>query len=93
MGVQGLALWGGSFRGGNTEGTDETGPRVACVHAQPLQSCLTLCDPMDWSVPGSSFYGIFQGKNTGVGCQALLQGIFLTQGSNLWRLLRLLHRR
>ena len=30
------------------------------------------------------------GKNTGVGCHALLQGIFLTQGSNLW-LLRLLH--
>ena len=31
------------------------------------------------------------GKNTGVSCHALLQGIFLTQGSNL-HLLRLLHR-
>ena len=30
------------------------------------------------------------GKNTGVGCHALLQGIFLTQGLNL-RLLHLLH--
>ena len=30
------------------------------------------------------------GKNTGVGCRALLQGIFLTQGSNL-HLLHLLH--
>ena len=30
------------------------------------------------------------GKNAGAGCRALLQGIFLTQGSNL-RLLRLLH--
>ena len=30
------------------------------------------------------------GKNTGVGCHALLQGIFLTQGSNL-HLLGLLH--
>ena len=30
------------------------------------------------------------GKNTGVGCHALLQGIFPTQGSNLC-LLRLLH--
>ena len=29
-------------------------------------------------------------KNTGVGCHALLQGIFLTQGSNLY-LLQLLH--
>ena len=25
----------------------------------------------------------FSGKNTGVGCYFLLQGIFLTQGSNL----------
>ena len=32
-----------------------------------------------------------QGKNTGVGCHALLQGIFLTQGSNP-HLLRLLYR-
>ena len=31
-----------------------------------------------------------QGKNTGEGCHALLQGIFPTQGSNP-RLLRLLH--
>ena len=32
----------------------------------------------------------FSGKNTGVGCNFLLQGIFLTQGSNL-RLLCLLY--
>ena len=32
----------------------------------------------------------FSRKNTGVGCHALLQGIFLTQGSNP-RLLKLLH--
>ena len=25
----------------------------ACVYAQSLQSCLTLCNPMDWSLPGS----------------------------------------
>ena len=24
------------------------------------QSCLTLCNPMDWSPPGSSVHGIFQ---------------------------------
>ena len=30
----------------------------------------------------SSVYGIFLGKNIGVGCHALLQGIFPTQGSN-----------
>ena len=26
------------------------------------QSCLTLCDPTDYSVPGSSIYGIFQAR-------------------------------
>ena len=49
----------------------------ACMlsHFSCVRPCETLCD---WSVPGSSFYGIFQGKNTAVGCQALLQEIFLT---------------
>ena len=46
------------------------------------QSCLTLCDPMDYSLPGSSVHGIFPGKNTGVDCHFRLQGIFLTQGLN-----------
>ena len=55
--------------------------QVACVSAEWLQLCLTLCDPMNcvahqvplcpWNSPE---------KNTGVGCRALLQGIFLTQG-------------
>ena len=30
------------------------------VHAQSLQLCPTLCDPMDCSLPGSSVHGIFQ---------------------------------
>ena len=47
-----------------------------------IQSCLTLCDPMDWSPPASSVHEDSPGKNTGVGCHALLQGIFPTQGSN-----------
>ena len=47
-----------------------------------IQSCLTLCDPMDCSPPGSSIHGESPGKNTGVSCQALLQGIFPTQESN-----------
>ena len=46
------------------------------------QSCLTLSNPMDCSLPGSSVHGDSPGKNTGVGCHALLQGIFPTQGSN-----------
>ena len=46
------------------------------------QLCLTLCDPVDCSLPGSSVHGDSPGKNTGVGCHGLLQGIFLTQGSD-----------
>ena len=40
------------------------------------------CDPMDCSLPGHSVHGDSPGKNTGVGCHALLQGIFPTQGLN-----------
>ena len=36
---------------------------------------------MDYSLPGSLRPWDFPGKNTGVGCHFLLQGIFLTQGS------------
>ena len=54
----------------------------ACLCAKSFQSCLTLCNPMDCSPPGSSVHEDSPGKNTGVGCHALLQGIFLTQGSN-----------
>ena len=46
------------------------------------QSCLTLCNPTDCRLPGSSVHGESPGKNTGVGCHALLQGIFPTPGSN-----------
>ena len=47
--------------------------------SEVAQSCLTLCDSEDtrllhpWDSPS---------KNTRVGCHFLLQGIFLTQGSN-----------
>ena len=37
---------------------------------------VTFCDPVDCSLPVSSVHGIFPGKNTGVGCHFLLQGIF-----------------
>ena len=51
-----------------------------CVNL--LQLCPTLCIPMDRSPPGSSVHRDSPGKNTGVGCHALLQGIFPTQRSN-----------
>ena len=45
------------------------------MHAKSLQSCLTLSDSMDYSLPGSSIHGKNgPGKNIGVGCHALLQG-------------------
>ena len=33
-----------------------------CVHAKLLQSCLTLCDLMDCSLPGSFVHGILQAR-------------------------------
>ena len=30
--------------------------------SEVAQSCLTLSDPMDWSLPGSSVHGIFQAR-------------------------------
>ena len=33
--------------------------KIQCVHAQLLQSCLTLWDPMDYSLPDSSVHSIF----------------------------------
>ena len=54
--------------------------RVLCLVAQ---SYLTVCDPMECSPPGSSsVHEDSPGNNTGVGCHALLQGIFPTLGSN-----------
>ena len=50
--------------------------------AKSLQMSLTLCDPMNCSPPGSSVHGDTPSKNSGVGCHALLQGIFPTQGSS-----------
>ena len=55
------------------------------------QSCLTLCDPMDYSLWNSP------DQNIGVGSLSLLQGIFPTQGSNprlphwRWTLYQLSH--
>ena len=75
----------------NVTQMDPTAPRGPVsvrnhVRAKLLQSCPTLCDPVDCSPPGSSVHGDSPGNSTGVGCHALLQGIFQTQGLN-WCLL------
>ena len=49
------------------------------MYAKVLQTCPTLCDPMDCSLPGSSVLGILQAR--------ILEWVaipfFLTQGPNL----------
>ena len=37
-------------------------PNTSCVLAKSLQLCPTLCDPMDYSPPGSSVHGILQAR-------------------------------
>ena len=56
-----------------------TSTSVLCL---VTQLCPTLCDPMDCSLLGLFVHRDFPGKYTGVGCHALLQGIFPTQESN-----------
>ena len=51
----------------------EKGTENMLAAAKSLQSCPTLCDPIDSSPLGSPVPGILQAKNTGVGCHFLLQ--------------------
>ena len=57
---------------------------LLCLQAHSLSHVQLFghCNPIDHSLPGSFAHGIFAGKNTGVGCYFLLQGIFPTQGWN-----------
>ena len=55
-------------------------PSCFSVVVLVAQLCVTLCDPVDRSPPGSSVHGILQAR---ILEYALLQGIFPTQGSNL----------
>ena len=51
--------------------------------AKLLQSCLTLCDPMDCSPPGSSVHGILQARTLEWVAISSSRELFPTQGSNL----------
>ena len=56
---------------------------TTCVYV--CVRCTVVCNslrPCGLSPPGSFVLGDSSGKNTGVGCLALLQGIFPTHGSN-----------
>ena len=61
-----LCEWKSTFKGQSFE----KGPscifqakrQCSCMCAKSLQSCLTLCDPVDWSLPGFSVQGILQAR-------------------------------
>ena len=36
--------------------------KVACMCAKLLRLCMTLCNPMNWNLPGSSAHGILQAR-------------------------------
>ena len=60
---------------------------VKVKESEVAQSCPTLCDPIDCSLPQTAAYRIlrswdFPGKSTRVGGHFLRQGIFPTQESN-----------
>ena len=55
---------------------------LCCGVCLVAQACPTLCDPVDCNLPDFPVHGDSPGKNTGVRCHALIQGIFPTQGSN-----------
>ena len=71
------------------ESSNLSEPQCACVHSCSVMSNSSQHHGL-YSLPVSSFHRIFSVKNTGAGCHFLLQGIFLTQGSNPC-LLPLLH--
>ena len=56
----------------------------SCIFASCMsaQSCPTLCDPGDYSLPGFSVHGISQERILEWVAILLLRGIFLSQGSN-----------
>ena len=67
--------------------------RVSCTAAaaaESLQSCLTLCDPIDGSPPGSAVPGILQAR-TGVGFHFLLQCMKVKSESEVAQLYPTLH--
>src|SRR5574337_1068213 len=52
--------------------------------SEVTQSCPTLCDPMDCSLPGSSAHGIFQAR-------VLEWGAIAFSGKTVWQLLKKLN--
>jgi len=51
-----------------------TCPKVCAVLCLGIQSCPTLCNPMDCSPPDTSVHGDSPGRNTGVVCHTFSRG-------------------
>ena len=58
---------------------DELSAHWLCVHGSCAQQCLTLCDSVDYSLPGSSVHGVSQARM--LECVA----IFSSKGSSWLR--------
>ena len=56
------------------EGPKSLGHSVLDVKVNFAELCLTVCKPMDCSLPGTSVHGDSPGKNTGVACHAFSRG-------------------
>ena len=56
---------------------------VKVKESEVAQSCLTLCDPVDCSLPGSSLHGILHARILKWVAISFSRGIFPSQGSNL----------
>ena len=76
------------WQAGSLPMSHQGSPQISlCCVVLSCSAVSDSCDPMDYNSPGFSVHGDSPGKNTGVGCHILIQGIFLTQGSNpylLW---------
>ena len=62
-------------------GVDKWNPAAAA--SKLLQSSLSLCDPINYRLPGSSVHGILQARTLEWVAIPFSRGIFLTQGLNL----------
>ena len=76
---QALSLWGGS-PDSKTPDHQRTKPAAA---AKSLQSCPTLCDPIDGSPPGSTIPGILQARTLEWGELTLSNSENSHKGNNL----------
>ena len=59
----------------------DSGTHCFCCCYLVINSCLTLCNPKDYSLPGSSLYGISR-QEYWSGLPFPSPGVFLTEGSN-----------